>query len=269
MYDTVSGNVVRHPVRRPLGIAPETLTWTGPDRLLVAHGVVTERDGSSTAWRARPSVLWSPSTGTSVEVAGRKSLTVDSAWPTREGFATLHEKRLVLREQREGRALERLRVDTDDDVQGGAVDADATRVVLLPHTSDLYVRRLILGEITPTSGQDGVVDASTLPVDLDLFEIIGWRDRDHVLVRGALRNEQGRFAGIYAVDVRTGDSDLVVQELRENWTGSPDYADDLWSRATVARPGPERAYDPRWVTGAGGALVGGSALLLWRRRRAE
>jgi LPXTG-motif cell wall-anchored protein len=66
--------------------------------------------------------------------------------------------------------------------------------------------------------------------------------------------------------VRTGARQLLVRETRESWIGAPDYADELWSRATVARPGPDRAYDPRWAAGAGVALAGGLALLLWRRR---
>jgi hypothetical protein len=47
VYDTVSGHVVRHPVPSRLGVAPDTLQWTGRDRVLVEHGVITEREGSS------------------------------------------------------------------------------------------------------------------------------------------------------------------------------------------------------------------------------
>ena len=108
-----------------------------------------------------------------------------------------------------------------------------------------------------------------LPIGIDTYDLVGWQDAEHVLVRGLLPRPQRRWAGIYAVDVRTGDHQLLVSETRESWVGRPDYADSLWSRATAARPEPDRAYDPRLLAGAGGVLAGGLVLLVVRRRRAR
>lgn len=267
VYDTVSGDVVRHRVPSPLGIAPETLEWTGGDGVLVAHGVITEREGSSTGWRGRPTVLWSPRAGQTTEVAGSQPLMVDSVWPTGPGFATLQGRKVALRLPPSGRAERMLRVRTRADVHGGTVNPDGTRVVVLPLESDLSARRLLVGEVAPDSGDDDAVATEPLRLEVKLHELVGWKDAEHVLVRGALRTPEGRFAGVYSVDVRTGSHELLVSETRISWIGSPDYADNLWSRATVARPGPDRAYDPRWVAGGVVLLAGGLAQLLrWRRR---
>lgn len=267
VYDTVSGEVVRHRVPSRLGIAPDTLEWAGRDHVLVEHGVVTQREGSSMGWTGRPTVLWSPRTGETTEVPEVGPLAVDSVWPTGSGFATVQGRRLVLREPSAGRADLELKVRTGGDHRGGTVGPDATTVAFLPHESDLSTRRLLVGEVPPDPEDGASVETQPLPVGVKLYELVGWRDPEHVLVRGALRTQEGRFSGIYAVDVRTGSTELLVSETRISWIGAPDYADELWSRATVARPGPDRAYDPRWVAGAGVLLAGSLALLLgWRRR---
>jgi hypothetical protein len=267
VYDTVSGDVLRHRVPSRLGIAPETLEWTGPGQVLVAHGVVTERKGSSTGWSGMPTVLWSPRTDETTEVDGLQPLLVDSVWPTGSGFATLRGRKVALRLPPEGRAERVVRVRTNGDVVGGTVGPDGTRVAFLPHRADLSVRQLMVGQVPPTADGAEVVGTEPLPLGIDVHQVVGWKDSEHVLVRGALLGTQNPYAGIYAVDVRTGAHDLLVRETRVSWIGSPDYADELWSRATVTRPGPDRAYDPRWVAGAGVLLAGGVALLVgWRRR---
>ncbi len=266
-YDTVSGDVARHRVPSRLGIAPETLEWTGPDQVLVGHGVVTDREGSSTGWSGRPTVLWSPRTGETTEVDGLQPLLVDSVWPTGSGFATLRGRKVALRLPPTGRADRVVRVRTNGDILGGTVNPDATRVAFLPHTPDSSVRRLLVGAMPPDDADGDVVPTAVLRADLDLYHLVGWKDAEHVLVRGALRTPEGWFAGVYAVDVRTGAHELLVRETRVSWIGSPDYADALWSRATVARPGPDRAYDPRWVAGAAVLVAGGLVVLVgWRRR---
>jgi hypothetical protein len=265
VYDTVSGDVVRHRAPGRLGIAPEALEWTGRDRVLVDHGVVTERDGGSTGWSGRPSVLWSPRTDETTDVDGSQPMLVDSVWPTGSGFATVQGRKVALRQLPDGRADRVLRVRTDGDIYGGTVNPDGTRVAFLPFRSDLSARQLLVGEVPPAG--DDPVGTRSLPVGVDLHGLVGWKDDEHVLVRGALRTPEGRFVAVYAVDVRTGEHELLVSETRVSWIGSPDYADELWSGATVARPGPERAYDPRLLAGTVVLAAAGLPLLLgWRRR---
>lgn len=267
VYDTVSGDVARHRVGSRLGLASETLAWTEAGTVLVEYSVVTDRGGDGFGSRGRPMVLWSPETG-EVEEPEDDPAPVSSVWPTGHGFATVDGKKVVLRDAVTGRTDLRLEVRTSRDVNDGTVNADVTAVAFLPQTPDSSVRRLLVGEI-PADVDVGVVPTAMLPVDLDLHQLIGWQDTHHVLVRGALRTPGDRHAAVYAVDVRTGAHELLVRETRDSWIGSPDYADDLWARATASRPAPDRAYDPRLVVVAGGLVAGALALRVLRRRRAR
>lgn len=268
VYDTVSGDVVRHRVGSPLGLASETLAWTGAGTVLVEYSVVTRRDGGSFGGRGRPMVLWSPATG---EVAEPEddTMPVGSVWATGRGVVTVDGTRIGLRDAVTGAAELSIEAEARRDVGAGAVNPEGTVVTFLPQTSGLAVRRLLVAEV-PADIATGVrVQTEPVPVDLDMYDLVGWQDPDHVLVRALLPPPQRRWAGIYAVDVRSGDHRLLVSETRDNWIGSPDYADDLWAQATVSRPGPDRAYDPRLLAGAGGLVAGGLVLLVVRRRRAR
>jgi len=55
-----------------------------------------------------------------------------------------------------------------------------------------------------TAGRRCCVATEALRVDVELFHLVGWHDPDRVLVRGGLPGPERRFAGIYALDVRTG-----------------------------------------------------------------
>ena len=265
VYDTVSGDVVRHRVPSRLGLMPETLEWAGNGTVLVEYSVVTQRSSDSFGGRGRPMVLWSPATG-EVAKPDDDPTPVGSAWPTTRGAATLDGTKIVLRDVRTGEVEVRFDIRTGRDVEGGAIDPDGAMVALLPQTADLAVRTLLVGQVPPEADDGVVVPTAPLRVGIVMYDLLGWQDADHVLVRAALPGPVRRFAGVYAVDVRTGTRELLVRETRENWIGSPDYADELWTRALVSRPGPDRAYDPRWLAGAGVALAGGLALLSWRRR---
>ena len=265
-HDTVTGEVVRHRVPSRLGLMPETLEWAGNGTVLVEYSVVTQRSSDSFGGRGRPMVLWSPATG-EVAKADDDPTPVGSVWPTTRGVATLDGTKIVLRDAGTGEVEARFDIRTSRNVNGGAIDADGTMVALLPQTADLSVRTLLVGQVPPEAGDGVVVQTEPLRVGIEMYDLLGWQDPDHVLVRAALPGPVRRFAGVYAVDVRTGTRDLLVRETRESWIGSPEYADVLWSRPLVSRPGPEPARDPRLVAGAGVLLVGGAAaLLLWGRR---
>jgi hypothetical protein len=103
-----------------------------------------------------------------------------------------------------------------------------------------------------------------------MFDLLGWTDQGHVVVRAAVSGTNGRSVAAYAVDVATGKHELLVHEDRVNWFPFPTYATDLWAHPTVDRPGPDRVLDPRVRAGvatlAALALVG--AVLRTRRARA-
>ncbi|HEX4976497.1 MAG TPA: hypothetical protein VFV40_01405 [Nocardioides sp.] len=264
-YDTVTGEVVRHRVPSRLGLSPETLEWVGNDTVLVEHSVVTQRSSDSLSATGRPLVLWSATTDALVRPAD-DPVPVGSVWTTSRGIATVTGRRVELRDAGTGEARARFAVRPRRDVQDGAVDADGRAVALLPHSSQLSVRTLLVGEL-PRDGTRGSVAVEPLRVGVELYAVLGWKDAEHVLVRGALPGSTRRYGGIYAVDVGTGRRELLVRETRENWIGSPVYAAELWARPPVSRPAPDRAYDPRWLAGAGVAAVGSLVLLVrWRRR---
>jgi hypothetical protein len=273
VYDTVTGDVVEHRIESRLGLTPDGLAWLEDGRLFAQHGVVTQRRRDGASASGRPPVVWSPQTGRA-DTAWTQPMLLDSAASTDRGLVTVSGTRLAVRDLTTGRPEGRLRLAAAADLRDIAVSPDGTEVVALPQESDWTVSRLLVGALPAGAvprGKDGAdVAMRMVRLDLDAYEVLGWRGPGQVLLRAGLAGgPDSRYAGVYAVDVRTGEHELLVRETRENWLGSPDYADDLWSRATVARPGPQWAPDPRWVATGGTVLAGAIAWFVLRRRRAR
>ncbi len=266
VYDTVTGEVLRHGLPSDLGLAPELLAWGGGGELVVGYGVVTDRLDDGLSWTSRAPFVWRPATDDVVELSSDVG-SADAVSPTADGFALLRSRRLELRSSTSAEADRVVRVAGRHDAAESTVDPTASTLVMLPLGSKDggAVRRLLVG----TVGEQRVA-LEPHPVDVEVLGLLGWHDPTHVVVRGVVPGTQRRGAGAYAVDVRTGVARLLVREQRDSYAQFPVYAGDLWSRPTVDRPEPV-GHDPRLPAAAGALLVAavvGVLATVRRRRRA-
>lgn len=269
VYDTVTGDVVRHDQEdSELGLYADSLQWVGDDALVVTYGQTTrirrdERAGKDIAPR-----LWTPSTDVLTELDRPFSRGWDFQ-PVTDGFAARTNRGFAFYDRASSgpaRTLEMGGLPRSVDLARLLIDPQGTTVVGLEHPNGPPVRRLWVGQ----AGGDEV-RPQPLRADLTMFDLLGWADSGHVVVRAAVPGTDGRSVAAYAVDVATGTHELLVHEDRVNWFPFPTYATDLWAHPTVDRPGPDRVLDPRLrAAGAAGAvLLAGLVVLGVRRRRAR
>ncbi len=264
--DTVTGAVTRHPVASELGLWAEGMAWTDPDTLLVGFGEVTEirRDGG--AGEGIRTRAWQVSSDRLLDLEGTPDLWDVS--PQQSGFAVSVRHGIGFWQLPSGERVHRVTLARHQELQGLGVDPSGRTVVAAPQTQGLMAGKLLVGRI---EGSRAKVSLAPVRTEVEHFDFVGWQDAQHVLVRGAVPGSQQRDGAVYSVDVTSGDARLVVREARESWGAFPQYATDLWQRATVDRPGPDRVLDPRLrVAGAlAVALLAGLVVLGVRRRRAR
>ncbi len=266
VYDTVTGEVLRHELPSDLGLAPELLEWGGDDELVVGYGVVTDRRDDGWSSSSRAPVVWRPATDEVVELSTQIG-SPDGVSPTEDGFAVVRSRRLELRSGPSAELDRVVRLAGRRDAVEITVDPTASTLVMLPpgDRAGGVVRRLLVG----TVGENRV-RLEPQPVEMEVFGLLGWQDAQHVVVRGIVPGTQRSRAGAYAVDLRTGNPRLVVREDRDGTGMFPVYAGALWPVRTADRPEPV-AHDPR-LPAAGGAVVVIAALgalaVMKRRRRA-
>ncbi len=164
-----------------------------------------------------------------------------------------------------GERLDRVPISGARDVQQLSVDPSGRTVVGVGQIDGMVTSRLFVGKVGTS------IALEPLRSEVELWELLGWQDGRHVVVRGVVPGTGKRVGAVFSVDVRTGEARELVREARESWGAFPQYASDLWSRATADRPGPDHVLDPR-LRAAGAAalvLVLGGLVLLVRRRRAR
>lgn len=261
VYDTVTGDVVEHPVESEAGLDPRVLAWSSDDDLAVGYGVVTERSPDTVASSRSRTVLWDVTAPDAATPLPRSLADVSWVVPTGGGFAALSGRTLTVWEA--GAAAPTLEVPVTGRRHAveGTVSADLGALAMVEQSYDgTGAEGLLVGPVR----RSGVVLAP-LSVDLRVFDVLGWSDDTHVVVRASPPGVTQR-TGAYAVDAGTGEHRLLVREDRLNWIGAPRYATDLWSRPTVPRPEPDGPA-PWWVYagGASGLLLGAWGVRRWRR----
>ncbi len=266
VYDTVTGDVSQQAVATKQGLYVQEMAWVDEDTLLLTYGQVVSREGDqdtgSVGGRGFGTWLWRPG-GTPQRI--RTGADVLGSVVSTGGGRFVLSTGLEL-EWRDLASGERTRqVGLPDAAAGEAdavgVDPTGRTVVALPQTATGSAGRLLVGTV---AGEESTTFRPA-PLDVSVFDVVGWSDWEHVLLRGA----HGSDAAVYAVDVRTGTHRLLVAEDRDRWGQFPDYATDLWAAGTVSRPAPDHVTDPRLTAvGAGlGALALAGVALAWRRRR--
>lgn len=280
VYDTVSGEVVRREVPGERGVLSQELAWTGPDALVVQYAVVSMRGTSSMASRTQAPVMWWPDRHQTYPLESLGDREISAISPTRSGFGVFSGSRLSLANRHgsvsgpEGRSLPgavrfvRGQVGHDR----ATLSPDARTVVLLPQSAALLSRRLLVGAVEVAGDQVGRgpdVRPRPLPVGLEMVDLLGWKDAEHVVVRGVRPGTAGTRASAYSVDVRTGEHEPVIDEHPGNWAPRADYADVLWARSPLPRPAPGDVLDPRVPAGGAAAalVLAVVALRRWRRAR--
>jgi hypothetical protein len=263
IYDTTTGHVERWSPGSGEPIDPNGLAWNGNDAVtfvragranLTSHGYVWQL-GSS-----RPR-----------QIAEDLSRLIGSA-----GQAGLYsrdntDRRLFYLDPATSRAIRTVTIVRTRTALGvGLTVSPSGRRIAGVHLSPRH-SRLLVGRIGP----DGRVRLSTLGTSLHWPTPLGWADDRHLLVvdqvfptssYGVGATVPVRYA-LARVDVRTGRVTSVAS-MGKMGAASVDFAGDLLGEPTKDFPAPPEPLDPRVVSGLALAIVvvGGAALVLWRRR---
>lgn len=285
VLDATTGEVARHDVPTRHGLAPEGLLWADGETLLAGYlhhqggdppgglgedpeadlAAMTSADEESLIWRlgsdaaplpmpARP--RWSV-VGSFTEAAGDLLLIADG--------------RPLLLDLRSGRSS-RFGLRSSSGSTGSAGSSAALREdgVYAQVGGPGLVSRSPNKVTTARIGlEGGPRDVQVVPGTGRTYQVLGWRDDETLVV---VRGEGGQWPAadsvrMEAVDVRTGESDVLVRydaqtDLGWTWAGALLDADPVPGRE------PPRPLDPRVLWGGllGIAVLTIAALWGWRRR---
>jgi hypothetical protein len=267
VYDTTRGRATTRSIASRLGLEPRSLVWADPHTLLFGYNVITRITESTISGRVAGTRVWRQG-----EALTRAPADLDITSATASGGLLTTYTGSVVTWTTDLRPAGRYRLTgltRNDNVQSVAVAPRSRRVAADSVPGDGVGReRLVVGAAVEAKGSQRVA-VRTLRTTMAPHEVLGWRDSDHVLVRGTSRGT----LGVFAVDARTGTLRRLVAEQTPTYTPGVSYASSMWSSPTVSRPGPPgapRFADPRvrGLLGAGLVLVAVVALGSWRRRRA-
>ncbi len=255
VYDSVSGDVDRRPLRGELGRTADSLGWVG-HRLYVDFFEVTDRTDDSLSAEQVDPFAWDVDTGSTQPVAGGLVELVAgvTATPGGEGVVAVQRERVVTVDPAGGRrplvTLDRERGD---------------RVALSPDGS-----RAAVGEADVSSGRSGIWvtdvggpaagETRAVPGLSDDDELVAWRDTSHVVVHA-----YGEQAYV-SVDVETGERETVLVLDGVTWAPAPHVAADAWHGPTFDAPAPDRPLDPVLLLQLGSGVLA-LLLALWLLRR--
>ncbi|MCB0906027.1 MAG: PD40 domain-containing protein [Nocardioidaceae bacterium] len=269
VYDTVTGRVLRHPIESEHGLSNDGLAWSGG---VVWFSIWPYSDGgdasqgSSSTWQAE--LRWNPVTGDETLLSDfRESMTLALAGPAPQGLVTRASR------DRRGFAVtdeDQVRgyVRTDRYLTSQAVSPDGRRIVgtfdRTPSTSGSERLPLVVGRMPDLPARNPI---AMRDVDAVAWQVLGWRDNSHVVATGRLARRD--LPGVFAVDVDTGDAELVSTFDTGFWAPNIIVASDVWAAPTVHAHEPGRPWDPRLTAGVIAIMVGclvGAVVILRRRR---
>lgn len=268
IYDTLTGEVVRHPIETAHGIAPDQLAWVDDDSLLVDHSQAVGGDDDShmdqSSYASAPALWWDlgGEPGRFPELDRRPGELLGASAGGR--LAYLDDESIVVLDGDGG--LRRWSVDASMAGQGGiAIDPSGSRVAGISTRGGRTPNQVATG-VLPSAG--GATAFRRLPSSDQSFRVLGWSDDQHLLVERRVGKVTDCLClGVYEMDANTGASEVVV-DLPEGSFHSTQWATDLLDSPVVDRRPPPSPLDPRVAAGLLlTTLVGsGVALVLWRRR---
>lgn len=267
VYDTATGDVVRHTFPTEHGLWPEGLSWGDASRLYVDYYQLVAGDdgdamdrGSGTdhtfwEWEFRTSQPEPWDFGERHQVSevgipagGRQTVLADRGlWILEAGSAPL-------------RVSQTSRVMYDS---GHAISPDGAQIAGIWGNVRSPNHVVVLSSL-----RAGGFDAERLRTAGSSFTVHGWTDENHVAVtRRSEPVREGYGMAVYSVDATTGEVDQLVR-LPDDWLSRDVWASDLLGAPVVDRPAPPTPLDPRVVTvlACGALVAAGLALWRWRRR---
>jgi hypothetical protein len=264
VYDTTTGELVRHPVATDHGLWIKSLVWADSARLVFRHMQYMGGDGGDEMLQSAGNqdsglLVWEPGSGADpVRLSGIDGEVEDS---TGEG---------------------QLLVDGGDDMAWVDLD-DPGATVRFPRPNVVSVYSMAadtggsrlaapLGNRNPNTlsvvrfDADGTSNRQ-IPDSERTFAAWAWLDEDHV---AAVRRVGSGYdaSALMRVDVHTGESTEMLRFPPNTYGTQTQVATDLLGAPAAERPAPPQPLDPRVVAVAGITVVLGGlgALLLWRRR---
>lgn len=267
IYDTVTGDVQRHLIETEHGLWDQLLVWIDGDTLAIDFGQYLGGEGDSdmdqSSGMEAPGLRWDLGSepvpfpeidGLSVGLPAPPSSGGRAAFDSEEGLSILSDDGVVA----QGRTVA---VDS----QTVAVNPSGTLVAGVSRRGGRSPNRVMVAAVPAASGWD----FELLPHSDRTFRAVGWRDDDHVLVERRLGGKHSTRSGIYSVDARTGEADLLVEQPEGSFRGIQ-WAGDLLGAPVVDRPAPPTPMNPRLTLSLLVLTLGGATVGIWRwRRRVE
>ncbi len=122
-------------------------------------------------------------------------------------------------------------------------------------------RPILVADLDRLDGRGRVVTRQV--PGFEAYVVHGWRDDSHVIA------EQWNGAGLYSVDVRTGEATLLMTPVDLDVGQGLQVAHEAWQAPVVSAEEPRWPWDPRLRVAlvAGAVLLGWVTVRAWRRRR--
>lgn len=274
VVDVVTGVVVRHEFATEHGISSDALLWADATTLVGAFSqwkggtdgpAVDESStvrGASWAWDVSPGGGLRPLEG--------------EVFTELDAFSEAAGDRLLVGRDLVDLATGDLRRVARRGFTGSSGTAGSNAVLrqdgTLAQIGGPGLGGRVPNQVTLGRLDDDGLDQQVVPGTQRTYQVLGWRDADHLVVvrrttagSGSAGADEPDYEAV-AVDVATGDAEPVTaggsSMLAWGW------AEDLLAAPVVDAVEPSDPVDPRVVAGLGVALLVGTAggLVLWRRR---
>lgn len=265
VYDSTTGEVVRHVIETEHGLWENLLVWVDADTLAIDFGQYRGGEGDSdmdqSSGKYAPALRWDLGTDPAAfpeldalwadfptpSVAGRVALGSD------DGIAIVTDA-----EVREigGQGFV--------DPQTVAINPAGTTVVGVSQRGGRSPNRLAAAPV-PADGRWVFADVTE---NRQNFRALGWTDDEHVVVQRRVENSAACVCmAMVEVDVRTGRATPFI-ELPANQYDVGLWAADLMDEPVVDRPEPPTPISPRLTLSLLVLTLGGAAfgIVRWRRR---
>jgi hypothetical protein len=274
VYNSVTGDVERHLVQTRFGLQPNSLTWSGDSRAIVASFDQSSREEGRNL--SVPAQAWDLRTGRVLTLHPRYLVSLNVTAPAPDGVAVFQGSRPAVIDPVTG-AVHDLSFRPASlpglvATSGPMLDPAGSGVVFTGNVGEAMGPRIFHADWS--NGDESPTVAEVPGSRPWILALYGWADADHLLVEkwatGYLKTGRGQAPVIYRLDLHTGalTPAITIEGTESQWIGDPKFASNLFLRPVASRPGPASPHDPRVVWGlvAGGVpvlLVG----LLWLSRR--
>jgi len=267
VYDTVTGEVSRHPIETEHGLMDGVLVWIDADTLAIDTVHYLGGDGDSDMDQAsghNASALRWDVGGDPVPFPEFDDVFNPSPTPSVGGRVALGTD-------------DGIAIVSDSEVRdiGGRGFVNTQTVAINPSGT------LVAGISERGGDMQNVVAVAPVPSrgrwlfsevteNRQNHRVLGWTDDQHVVVQRRLKRSGNCMCmGLVQVDVRTGTAETLINLPRQSYSSGL-WAADLFGQPVVDRPAPPTPMSPRLTTFLLVLTLGGAAFGVWRwRRRVE